>query len=168
MGRLTDTDITGLLKQKSYAPLGQAHELLVRAIFMRLGLEVGKVDLESGPYDLIVRVRSSSKDSMYLRVQVKTITSSLPLTAGSRGGVDREYKSSEKQYKYNLSHNDVIIGVDRETLDFYVFPTELASLFQSSVSKNKIHILKNNWDIFLNWNEELIKDLFRSFKKAGR
>ena len=166
MGKLTDKDITGMLKQKASAPLGQAHELLVRAIFMRLGLEVGKVDLESGPYDLIVRVNTSAKDSMYLRVQVKTISHSLRFTAGSRGGVDREYKNSEKEYKYNLSHNDIIVGVDSESLDLYVFPTVLAELFGDSVSKNKIQILKNNWEIFMNLNDEYVQKLFRDIKKS--
>jgi hypothetical protein len=167
MGKLTDTDITGLLKQKSYAPLGQAHELLVRAIFMRLGLEVGKVDLESGPYDLIVRIKNTSNDAYFLRVQVKTIKGSLPLTAGSRGGVDREYKSSEKQYKYNKNHNDIIIGVDRENFDFYVFPTMFAELYGSSVSKKKIQVLKNNWDIFTKWGEGIVQSLFRELKRAN-
>ena len=54
MGDIKDLDLTGEITKKSGAPLGDAHELFVRAIMMRLGFEVGKVDLSSGPYDLIL------------------------------------------------------------------------------------------------------------------
>lgn len=160
MRKKEDIDITGLIKEKANAPLGDAHELLVRSIMMRLGIEVGKVDLSSGPYDLMIAVTDKPGGVKTLkRAQVKTVEKNLHLTAGSRGGVDRIYKSGVKTYKYTTVHNDVIFGVDKATLDIYVVPTMLCDLWGTSVSKNKITKLKNNWDILINWNEDFLSNL---------
>ena len=160
MGKLLDIDITGLIKQKSGAPLGDAHELFVRSIMMRLGLEAGKADLSGSAYDVIIAGRDRPDgSSKFLRVQVKTIDSSLTLTGGGRGGVDREYISDVKVYKYSPKHTDLIFGVDRDMLDIYVVPTMFLDLWGKSVSKNKIQILKNNWEILLNWNDGYLAKL---------
>lgn len=167
MGKLQDIDITGLIKKKSGAPLGDAHELLVRAIMMRLGLEVGKVDLSSGAYDVIIAGMDNPKGKkLFLRLQVKTITNSLPLKGGSRAGVDRTYKSGVKTYKYTIEHSDIILGIDKKTLDIYVVPTCFCGLWGSSISKNRIQLLKNNWDILINWNKKYLNNLFRKLKAA--
>ncbi len=120
MGELLDIDITGLIKKKSGAQLGDAHELFVRAIMMRLGLEAGKADLSGSAYDVVIvgmeRIDGKKK---FLRVQVKTVGTSLTLTGGGRGGVDREYVSDVKVYKYSPEDTDLIFGVDRDKLDIY-------------------------------------------------
>lgn len=158
MGNITDLDITGLIKAKSGAPLGDAHEIIVRGIMMRLGLEIGKVDLSSGPYDLIMTVYNRPKGKkLFLKAQVKTISGSLPLTAGSRGGRDRTYKSDVKTYKYSKKQIDVILGVDKTSLDIYIFPVSFAAKYKTSVSKNKMKVCKNNWDMLLNWNTKFLK-----------
>ena len=160
MGKIFDIDITGLIKAKSGAPLGDAHELFVRAIMIRLGLEAGKADLSGSAYDVIVVGRSKPDgEKKFLRVQVKTITTSLIFTAGVRGGIDREYKSDVKAYKYSTSTADLIFGVDRDELSIYIVPTMLLDLWGQSISKNKIKVLKNNWNILLNWNKEYLMDL---------
>ena len=129
MGKIFDIDITGLIKKKSGAPLGDAHELFVRAIMMRLGLESGKADLSGGPYDVItIGMDNPEGQKKFLRVQVRTIINTLNFTAGSRGGIDREYKSDVKVHKYSLKDNDLIFGVDRDSLDIYVVPTRFLSL----------------------------------------
>ncbi len=154
MLKLLRCSIFCLLKSKSGAPLGDAHELFVRSIMMRLGFEVGKVDLSGSPYDVMVVAFTSPKGQKgFLRVQVKTIYGNLTLTGGSRGGIDRTYKSGVKTYKYTTEHSDLIFGVDKATLDIYVVPTMFTDLWGSSISKSKIQLLKNNWDILLNWNK---------------
>lgn len=160
MGRVGDIDVTGLIKKKSGAPLGDAHELFVRGILMRLGFEVGKVDLSSGPYDLIVAAYvEPDKEKKFLKAQIKTVTGSLSLTGGGRAGIDREYKSSVKTYKYSEKETDLILGVDRASLDIYIFPAMFAPKYGSSVAKKKIAVCKNNWDILLNWNRDYLSEI---------
>lgn len=169
MGEIFDIDITGLIKKKSGAPLGDAHELFVRAIMMRLGLEAGKADLSSSAYDVvIVGMDKMNGKKLFLRVQVKTIDTSLTLTGGSRGGVDREYISNEKVYKYSTEHSDLIFGVDRDKLDIYIVPTSFTDLWGSSIAKSKIQILKNNWEILVNWNKSYLTALKEKVKSASK
>jgi hypothetical protein len=42
-----------------------------------------------------------------------------------------------------------------------------AELYGSSVSKKKIQVLKNNWDIFTKWGEGIVQSLFRELKRAN-
>ena len=170
MGELLDIDITGLIKKKSGAPLGDAHELFVRSIMMRLGLEAGKSDLSGSAYDVVI-VGMEKMDGLkrFLRVQVKTISNtSLTLIAGGRGGIDRKYVSDVKVYKYSTEHSDLIFGVDRDKLDIYIVPTLFLDLWGKSVSKNKIQILKNNWEILVNWNEVYLTELKNKIKSASK
>ena len=163
MGKLTDLNKVNLDKGKFAATLGDAHEHIVIGLLIRVGLEVGKVDVSSGPYDLFIYAYSAPKGNrIFLRAQVKTIgaTGSLHLGGGQRGGVDRVYKSGVKTYTYTTKHNDVIIGVDEDTLDLYIIPTMITEKrFKTSVSKNKLKIFKNNWDVLLNWNDGFLKKL---------
>ncbi len=169
MGKISDIDITGLIKQKSGAPLGDAHELFTRAMMMRLGLEAGKADLSGSAYDVII-VGTDKPDGSkkFLRVQVKTVINSLRLVAGGRGGIDRRYASNVKVYKYSPDHSDLIFGVDKNSLDIYVVPTMFLDLWGKSISKNKIQSLKNNWDILLNWNQEYLSTLKDKLRPVSR
>lgn len=165
MHYVTDQNLIGMDRGKYAATLGDAHEHIVIGLLIRIGLEVGKVDVSSGPYDLFVYAFKKPKGKrIFLRVQVKTIkggnTGSLTLGGGSRGGVDRTYKSGVKTYTYTTEHNDLIIGIDQKTLDLYIIPTLITQkYFKHSISKNKLTIFKNNWDILLNWNSDMIKKL---------
>jgi len=151
-------------KNRFAATLGDAHEHIVLGLLIRLGLEVGKVDVSSTPYDLIVCAFTKEKDGkkVFLRAQVKTVRNSLTLKGGARAGQDRTYKSDVKTYKYTTQHNDLMIGIDRETLDLYIVPTRITEKLGSSVSKNKLKPFKNNWKIFQNWNDDYLKKLAKN------
>lgn len=161
MGKLSDLNVAKMQESRFAATLGDAHEHVVLGLLIRLGLEVGKVDVSSTPYDLIVGAFTKKSDGkkVFLKAQVKTIRDSLSLKGGSRGGKDRTYKSDVKTYKYTKDQTDLMIGIDRDTLDLYIVPTLVTEKFNSSVSKSKLQIFKNNWDIFWNWNEAYLSEL---------
>jgi hypothetical protein len=54
-----------------------------------------------------------------------------------------------------------MIGVKKDTLDLYVFPTQFATNLGKSVALSKIEIFKNNWDVFVNWQEKNYLDNLR-------
>ncbi len=158
MGQITDINITGRL---SNGQLGDAHELLVTGILMRLGFDVSVASVKGGAYDVLIGAQrsSNSKKKFWIRGQVKTAEKSVSFVAGSRGGVNRIYKSGVKTYKYTTKHNDIIIAVDKENLDLYLIPTIFIQMWGKSKSLGKIPLLKNNWDILLNWNPGYLKKL---------
>ncbi|MEM3486612.1 MAG: hypothetical protein QXI12_13450 [Candidatus Methanomethyliaceae archaeon] len=142
------------------ALLGEAHQYLVTGILMRLGFLVSVITVRAGTYDIIIPafedfVRSPEK-TVLLRAQVKTIKKSLRFIGGTRAGVDRIYIPGAKEYKYTAAHNDLIIGIDVNTLDLYFLPTQFIYRWGKSVSKNKLELLRNNVDILLNWNEDFL------------
>ena len=96
-----------------------------------------------------------------IRAQVKTAPKVVRFTGGTRGGVDREYKSGVKAYRQSPATSDVVIGVhpvDDNTFKLYFVPTILIEhLDQGSISINKIQRLKENYFILENCkNEEAI------------
>lgn len=163
MGKITDKNIVKKGTATFARDIGTAHEYLVTGILMRLGFDVSVASLAAQPYDLIVEAYSDfEKDERRMLLgQVKTISEkgSLRFTGGGRAGVDREYKSDVKTYKYTPEHNDLIIGVDQNTLELYLVPTKFLELWGTSKSISKLKPFKNNWDILLNWNDEYHKDL---------
>ena len=91
---------------------------------------------------------------------------------GTRGGRDRAYRSSEKalvnkSYKYTMEHNDMIIGVEPDTLDLYLVPTCVTSNWGMSKSTRGLQALKNNYDILLNWNDAYLTELARDVPNAA-
>jgi hypothetical protein len=168
MGTLHDINITGLATGKIAANLGDAHEHIVAGILIRLGFDVGIVDVSGTPYDLLIVAFTSPKaEKSVLRAQIKTVRDSVPFKGGSRGGVDREYKSDVKTYKYTTEHSDLILGIDRDSLDIYVVPTRFLTMWNSSIAKSKIQPLKNNWDILLNWNDKFLNSLQATLSSFG-
>jgi hypothetical protein len=160
MGKLNDINITKLDKGKIAANLGDAHEHIATGILIRLGFDVGIVDVHGTPYDLMIIGREDPKGKkVTLRAQVKTADSSISFIGGSRGGVDREYKSGVKTYKYTTEHSDLILGVDKNTFDIYVVPSMFLANWGGSRATSKLQPLKNNWDILLNWNDTFLKAL---------
>lgn len=160
MGSIKDINIVGLDKGKIAANLGDAHEHIVAGILIRLGFNVGFVDVRGSPYDLLIVAFQSPKGKpTILRAQVKTADKSISFIGGSRGGIDREYKSGVKTYKYTTEHSDIILGIDRDTLDIYVIPTCFVTKWGTSKATNKMKILKNNWNVLLNWNEAYLNEL---------
>jgi hypothetical protein len=164
--RLTDRNVTNLNKAKYAALMGDANEMLVAGILTRWGFEAGLLNAKGGPDDLWVMAYENLKTRKIrpIRVQIKTVGEgrSIHFTAGSRGGIDRIYLSSAKVYKYTQEHNDMIIGVDSETLDLYLVPTIFISNWGKSKSVNQLQALKNNYDVLLNWNDEYLSSLSKA------
>lgn len=158
-----DFDVTGRISRLSGNILGDAHEHFVTAILMRLGFDVSVSSVRGGSYDLLITAYESGVGTRehILRAQVKTCDKSISFIGGVRGGVDREYKSGVKEYKYSLKHNDLIIGVKKNTLDLYLIPTVLIENFGKSKSLNQLEKFKNNWDILKNWNTKYLNRLLR-------
>jgi hypothetical protein len=167
MGKITDLNITGRLKGKFEALLGDAHQLIVAGILIRLGFNVSLVALKGEPFDLIVFAyeRPGGRE-VPLRCQVRSSwkKKEVKFTAGTRGGVNRVYKPGVKKYKYTTEHNDLIIGVDVETLDLYLVPTRFITSWGESRAFSKLQPLKNNWDILLNWNDEYLGKLYQELE----
>jgi hypothetical protein len=64
-----------------------------------------------------------------------------------------------KEYKYTTKHSDLIIGIDKYTLDLYLIPTRFIEKWGSSRSVGLMQPLRNNWDVLLNWNNEFLGKL---------
>ena len=77
---------------------GFAHEHIVVGFLMKRYQNVSLVDLPLSPYDIIIARRLDNGKEDIIRVQVKTARTSVSFTGGTRGGVDREYKSGVKTY----------------------------------------------------------------------
>lgn len=161
---ITDIDITGRVKKLGGNILGEAHENFVTAILMRLGFDVAKVNLRAAPFDILITAYKNGLESeeVLLKAQVKTCKGSMPFTGGGRGGIDRKYISGVKTYMYSEKHHDLLIGVNRRTLDVYLLPTRFIQHFKTrSKSLKQLAFLKNNWEILLNWRDEYLEGLRR-------
>lgn len=162
MGSIYDINLTGLDRGKMAANLGDAHEHIVIGILIRLGFDVGIVDVSGTKYDLLVIVFEKPPPDgkkTILRVQVRTASKNVSFIGGGRGGIDREYKSGVKTHKFTTEHSDLILAIDKSSFDVYVIPTEFLSNWGSSKAISKMQPLKNNWDILLNWNYNFLKSL---------
>ena len=130
---------------------GFANEHIVAGLLMKRYQNVSLVDLPLSPYDIIIVRKIKGKGEDIIRAQVKTARSSVNLTGGSRGGVDREYKSNVKTYLQSPETSDVIIGLNplkNGSFDMYFIPTILIeSLGTKSKGLGKIQALKNNFEI---------------------
>jgi hypothetical protein len=122
---------------------------------------VSLVDLPLSPYDvIIVRKLETGKEDI-IRAQVKTARTSISFTGGTRGGVDREYKSDVKTYTQSPETSDVVIGLKplpNRAFDMYFIPTVLITVWGTKSKRlGTIEPLKNNYDILENCkNKDLI------------
>jgi len=155
-------NITGRDPSAFAADLGMASEFIVTGILIRLGFDVGVMQVTRVPYDLWLRAfEVPGGNEVSLRVQVKTLSKSgsIKLIGGTRAGVDRVYKSGVKTYKYTIEHSDLMIGFDRYTFDLYLIPTRFAAKWGKSKSVKKLQPLRNNWNVLLNWNDTFLSNL---------
>lgn len=160
--KITNLNITGKNPSAFAALLGDAHEFIVTGILIRLGFDVGTMQVKGVAYDLwLLAFEKPNGKRKSLRVQIKTVSEggSIKFTGGTRGGVDRIYIPGKKKYKYTTKHNDLIIGVDKYTFDLYLVPTRFIGKWGESKSVRKLQALKNNWDILLNWNDDFLTKL---------
>lgn len=136
---------------------GFAHEHIVVGILMKKYQNVSLVDLPLSTYDIII-VRKVDETEDIIRAQVKTAKKAISFTGGSRGGIDREYKSGVKKYRQSTITSDVVIGIhplDEKTYELYFVPTILIeNLNQDSISINRVRDLKDNYDILENCKDE--------------
>ena len=133
---------------------GFAHEHIVAGILMKKFQNVSLVDLPLSPYDIIIVFKKEKGTDDIIRAQVKTAKKSISFTGGTRGGIDREYKSGVKEYTQSTSTSDVVIGINpvgNDSYELYFVPTILIEkLNQKSISINKVEKLKNNYFILEN------------------
>ena len=134
---------------------GYANENRLLAALLERGYNASKVDFPLSAYDIIVEIAHHDT----ICVQVKTISKngSISFTGGSRGGVDREYKSGVKSYVQSTVTSDIVVGVSSKKdngdseVNFYFVPTiYIEHIGQRSLSVNKIPNTKNNWAILRN------------------
>lgn len=148
---------------------GFAHEHIVVGILMKKFQNVSLVDLPLSSYDIIVarKIENEEKEDI-IRVQVKTSRKSISFTGGTRGGVDREYKSNVKTYIQSTKTSDVIVGIEpleNDSYNLYFVPTILVELWGTkSKSIGKLEKLKNNYDFLENCkNREYIIEKSKEF-----
>jgi len=166
--KVTDLNITGKDSAAFAALLGDAHEFIVTGILIRLGFDVGVMQVKGVAYDLwLLAYEKPKRKKVSLRVQIKTISEggSIKFTGGTRGGIDRIYIPKVKKYKYSTEHSDLIIGIDKGTFDLYLVPTRFIEKWGESRSVKKLQALRNNWDILLNWNDDFLVKLEASLPK---
>ncbi len=130
---------------------GFAHEHIVVGLLMKKYMNVSLVDLPLSPYDIIIALKEKREEEVIIRCQVKTARTSISFTGGTRGGVDREYKSDVKTYTQSTKTSDVIIGIcpiSENTYDLYFLPTIIIEqLNQKSIAISKVEMLKNNYEM---------------------
>jgi hypothetical protein len=130
---------------------GFAHEHMVCGILMKKYQNVSLVDLPLSPYDIIIVFKNEIDEELIIRAQVKTARTSVSFTGGTRGGVDREYKSDIKTYTQSTKTSDVVIGykpISDDQFELYFVPTILIEEWGSKTkSINLISPLKNNYEI---------------------
>ena len=147
---------------------GFAHEHIAAAILMKRYHYVSLMDVPLSSYDMLIDLRNTGEHEEIIRAQVKTAPDRVRFTGGSRGGVDREYKSDVKTYTYSTETSDVVIGIHPtkdNAFELYFVPTILIEkLGQKSISINKIRHLKENYCILENCkNEEVVIDKCREY-----
>jgi hypothetical protein len=168
---LSPLNIAQLEKGSFEALLVEAHQYLVTGILMRLGFLVSVITVRGGTFDLVIPAYENHvidrARRVLIRAQVRTIgkKGGLSLLGGRRAGRGMIVLEAYKRgYKYTPEHNDLIIGVDRETLDLYLAPTRYLAMWGRSISKGRLGPLKNKFDILLNWNDAYLADLAKELK----
>lgn len=146
---------------------GRAHEHIVLGILMKRYHNVFLSDLSLASYDIIIMRKLGNQEDA-IRIQVKTAQKSVSFTGGTRGGVDREYKSEIKEYTQSTETSDVVVGIhplENGSFDLYFVPTILIEhLTQKSISLNKISFLKNNYQMLENCkNVNFVLDKCRDY-----
>ena len=148
---------------------GFAHEHIAAGILMKKYQNVSLVDLPLSPYDIIIVFKQPDGKENIIRAQVKTARKSVSFVGGSRGGVDREYKSGVKTYTQSTQTSDVVIGLhphNADSFDLYFVPTILVEqLDKKTISLSKIEALKNNYEMLENCkNKDFVLNKSREYE----
>lgn len=130
---------------------GFAHEHLVCGTLMKKYKNVSLVDLPLSSFDIIIVFSDEYNYETIVRAQVKTSKKSVSFKGGTRGGVDRVYKSGVKEYIQSPEKSDVIIALkplDDMSYELYFIPTILVEIWKTgSKSLNLIAPLKNRYEM---------------------
>ncbi len=138
---------------------GFPNESRLLAALLERGYNASRVDLPHSTYDMVVETGGGN----LIRIQVKTVSpsGSIKFTGGTRGGVDREYKSDVKAYTQNTETADVVVGVQSvkvngdTDIDFFFVPTIfIEKIGQKSISTSRVRKSKNNWPLLENCKNE--------------
>jgi hypothetical protein len=153
------------------AMLGEAHQHIIAGLLMRAGFPVATAPVRTGAYDLIItayRNRASKpEEQVLLRAQCRTVGKTMKLIGGTRGGVDRQYvRPSPKEYKYTEEHNDLVIGIHKQTLDLYIVPTRFTINWGKSVYITRLNLLKWRFDLLLNWRDDYLEQVYRELYES--
>lgn len=157
-----------IAKGKQSAAKGFANENRFLGALLARNYNASMVALPHSTYDIIVEVDQNDTSNI-IRVQVKTVSrSKISFIGGTRGGVDRSYKSSVKEYVQSTKTSDVVVGVEAKSdngetrIDFYFVPTIYIELInQKSKSVNLLKFTRNNWELFENCkNRDYVTQLF--------
>ncbi|OGL44430.1 MAG: hypothetical protein A2161_11220 [Candidatus Schekmanbacteria bacterium RBG_13_48_7] len=148
---------------------GFANEHIVAGLLMKKYQNVSLVDLPLSPYDIIIVRKLEAGGEDIIRAQVKTARTSVSFTGGTRGGVDREYKSDVKTYTQSPKTSDVVIGLkplENGAFDMYFIPTMLIAIWGTkSKGLGTIEPLKNNYYILENCkNKDLILNKCKEYE----
>lgn len=139
---------------------GFANENIVCGLLMKKYQNVSQVDLPLSPYDLVLARKMSDGSEDIIRIQCKTAPKNVSFTGGSRGGVDRTYKSGVKSYTQSPKYSDCVVGIhfDNGTPHMFFIPTCLIEEWKKkSISLNKITKLKDNFELLENCkNKEFV------------
>ena len=138
-------------KGRQASAMGFANEQRLLAALLSREYNASRVDLPHSTYDIIVEL---SKDNL-IRVQVKTAKRGIQFTGGLRGGRDRSYKSSVKEYTQNTETSDIVVGVKCERdngdtkIDFFFVPTLFIERIspQKSIALSKVQHTMNDWEL---------------------
>lgn len=152
------------------AMLGEAHQHIIAGLLLRAGFAVATAPVRTGAYDLIITAYpdrdNQPQNWILLRAQCRTVVKNLKLIGGVRGGVDRRYlRPSPKEYKYTEQHNDLIIGINKETLDLYIVPTRFTQEWGKTVALSRMEPLRWRLDILLNWREDYLEKVYQEISK---
>jgi hypothetical protein len=152
---------------------GFANEHIAVGILMKRYQNVSLVDLPLSHYDIIIAIKRDDEHEEIIRAQVKTARKSVSFVGGTRGGVDRIYKSDVKRYRQDTTKADVVIGVheiEHGKYTLYFVPTCLVEeLNQNSISISRIEMLRENYEILENCkNREYVLDRCKSIIEKPR
>ena len=163
-------------KGKLDSAKGFANEARLLGALLSRGYNASSVNLPHSPYDIVVELETGA----IVRIQVKTVSpsNSVSFTGGTRGGVDRDYKSDEKRYVQDTRTSDIVVGIksnqpdklNGDQVDFYFIPTLFVEkLGQGSLSVSRVPNAKNRWDLLERCKDEgFVQQFFSDVRSRGR
>ncbi len=148
---------------------GFANEHIVLAVLMTKFPNSSLVNMPLASYDIIIE-RQIESHTRFLRAQVKTATTAISFTGGSRGGVDRTYDKNQnvdKTYVQDVSRSDLVIGIHRGTETIlYLIPSLIIPLLHKKSLSVKKSAMFSNWIMIDICDNELeLKKFFKGEDK---